>query len=58
MVSEHRHAWALASRGRRYLTFRCARCGAFCGGLLSYLPPELSRVLEDVGTREPASASG
>ncbi|HEX2273016.1 MAG TPA: hypothetical protein VHG90_03980 [Acidimicrobiales bacterium] len=50
-MSEHRHAWTLASRGRRYLTFRCAKCGAFCGGLLSYLPPELSRALEDVGSR-------
>ncbi|HEX2043350.1 MAG TPA: hypothetical protein VHF24_12015 [Acidimicrobiales bacterium] len=55
-MSEHRHAWALASRGRRYLTFRCATCGAFCGGLLSYLPPELSRALENVGTgTRPAS---
>lgn len=54
-MSEHRHAWAVASQGRRYLTFRCVRCGAFCGGLLSYLPPELSRAVEEVASAKPAS---
>ena len=42
MVSAHRHAWVLASRGRRYLTFRCGGCGAFRGGLARYLPAELT----------------
>ena len=54
-VTDHRHAWALASRGHRYLTFRCSTCGAFCGGLVRYLPPELSRAAKDVTRTGPAS---